>query len=275
MIELFQNNSDPTLPWLDLHLSEDTMKYLREFINRPTVEENTPIENLPYTKYVNPRHVSKTDATGNLVGNISKSNWIYDNKNNWFYENVMKRCAENLYFTNWSNYYNVHISKTSPHPTFALTELWVNYQKKHEFNPPHIHSGGDGYSFVVFMKIPTHWKEQHTFITSSPGAAFASDFQFILVNGNAGQIATVEFPLSSEDEGRMLFFPAGMMHQVFPFYGTDEERITISGNILISKAVHKDWNADLQEKEKILEKMKQEIGHIKEQTKHEKKPNLE
>jgi len=29
----------------------------------------------------------------------------------------------------------------------------------------------------------------------------------------------------------MLFFPAGLAHQVYPFYGTEEERITISGNI--------------------------------------------
>jgi hypothetical protein len=30
----------------------------------------------------------------------------------------------------------------------------------------------------------------------------------------------------------MLFFPAWVSHQVFPFYGTDEERVTISGNII-------------------------------------------
>jgi hypothetical protein len=29
----------------------------------------------------------------------------------------------------------------------------------------------------------------------------------------------------------MLFFPAWLLHQVYPFYGTEEERITISGNI--------------------------------------------
>ena len=29
----------------------------------------------------------------------------------------------------------------------------------------------------------------------------------------------------------MLFFPSNLHHQVYPFYGTEEERITISGNI--------------------------------------------
>ena len=37
-------------------------------------------------------------------------------------------------------------------PDISLEELWVNFQKKHEYNPPHFHSGL--FSFVIFMKIP-------------------------------------------------------------------------------------------------------------------------
>ena len=37
--------------------------------------------------------------------------------------------------------------------------------------------------------------------------------------------------LSPEDEGRILFFPATLQHQVYPFYECEEERVTISGNI--------------------------------------------
>ena len=40
-----------------------------------------------------------------------------------------------------------------------LESLWVNYQKQHEFNPLHNHFGL--ISFVIWMKIPTDWKEQH------------------------------------------------------------------------------------------------------------------
>ena len=39
------------------------------------------------------------------------------------------------------------------------------------------------------------------------------------------------FPLSSKDEGRMLFFPASTLHLVYPFYECKEDRVTISGNI--------------------------------------------
>ena len=66
---------------------------------------------------------------------------------NWFFENILsKECA------------NDTIYKFDFQPTFSLTSMWVNHQKQHEFVPPHIHDAF--YSFVVFMKIPTHFKEQ-------------------------------------------------------------------------------------------------------------------
>ena len=40
-----------------------------------------------------------------------------------------------------------------------LKAFWVNFQNQHEFNPVHSH---DGFlSFVIWMKIPTSWEEQH------------------------------------------------------------------------------------------------------------------
>ena len=38
--------------------------------------------------------------------------------------------------------------------------------------------------------------------------------------------------MSPEDEGTMLFFPSQLDHQVYPFYDCDEERISVSGNII-------------------------------------------
>ena len=37
--------------------------------------------------------------------------------------------------------------------------------------------------------------------------------------------------MSSEWENSMLFFPAELRHQVYPFYNCDEPRITIAGNV--------------------------------------------
>jgi len=196
-------------PWLDLQLTKGAMDHLWDSINNSQYE----------------------DAGKTLAGNISKSRFIQD-KDNWFYENVLKRFAETIHFKDWNNYYNVHIAKSQIPPVFKLYKLWVNYQKQHEFNPPHDHNKGAGFSFVVFMKIPTNWKEQHALpISVNSNTPRASDFQFLFGEGQ-GPVQDYSFSLSPKDEGRMLFFPAWLMHQVFPFYGTEKERITVSGNII-------------------------------------------
>ena len=84
------------------------------------------------------------------------------------------------------------------------------------------------------MKIPTHWKEQHALPWINSFEPQASDFQFVTPDPffkRTLSLTTINFTLSPEDEGRMLFFPAELQHQVYPFYECEEERITVRGNI--------------------------------------------
>ena len=196
------------MPWLDVQLTKKEMNYLWDSINSK----------------------EKTPARESSAANISRTYFIKDT-NNKFFNSALQNPSEALYFRSWENFSNVHVTKVNPPPIFHIEDLWVNYQKKHEFNPPHRHEGM--YSFVVFMKIPTHWKEQHELpIKRVSNIPCASDFQFILGVSAQGLINTFNIPLNPEDEGRMLFFPSWLTHQVFPFYGTEEERVTISGNIV-------------------------------------------
>ena len=206
------------MPWLDVRLTEETMDHLRNAMD-----------------ILIPKQGETNNATP-LAGNISKSTYVQD-KDNWFYENVLKELSEHLYYKDWNNHYNVLVTKFKPPPVFKLYDMWVNYQKQYEFNPPHRHTGM--FSFVVFVKIPTYWKEQHALpFSANSNNPCASDFQFLMGQG-MGDVATIEISLEPEDEGRMLFFPAWLSHQVFPFYGTDKERITISGNIIFQKEEEK------------------------------------
>ena len=111
-----------------------------------------------------------------------------------------------------------------------LESLWVNYQKQHEFNPLHNHFGL--ISFVIWMKIPTDWKEQHElpFAKNSNGPV-ASDFQFTYTD-ILGHVQDYPIPMDSDKEGVILLFPSRLRHQVYPFYNCDKERISISGNIV-------------------------------------------
>jgi len=203
-------------PWLDTMLNKEAMDHLWNCIKG-----------------------KKEDAKWDLAGNISKSEFIQD-KDNWFFENVLKGMSEILYYKDWENYYNVHVTKNIPPQIFELRNMWVNYQKQNEFNPPHTHNGL--FTFVVFMKIPTRWEEQHALpICKTSTTPSASDFMFNLGSpaGN-GQVVSISIALNPEDEGRMVFFPAWLSHQVFPFYGTEKERITLSGNVFFPKEDAKD-----------------------------------
>ena len=184
---------------------------------------------------------------------------------------------KNNFYRENNNYYKYHVEKENPLPEFELGTLWVNYQKKHEFNPLHIHSGL--YSFVIFMRIPIHWKEQHALpISANSNIPIASDFAFVWGGGKENGILKENLQLSSEDEGRMLFFPASLNHLVYPFYECEEERITISGNIYFCdpnrpKKQEGQFPAGnvYEQKEDLLQMMKQGVQQVEEELKMMKK----
>ena len=55
---------------------------------------------------------------------------------------------------NFCRFSNPEDFKLEPH----LNGLWVNFQKKCEFQPIHNHTGQ--FSFVIWMDIPYHWKDE-------------------------------------------------------------------------------------------------------------------
>lgn len=124
--------------------------------------------------------------------------------------------------------------------TLRMQSLWGNYQKKNEFNPPHNHSGI--FSFVLFLKIPYDLKEEKDYFptTSSPfkdKKGVNSCFCFRYTQPFSGNIVDVPIRLSKDDEGTGFFFPSYAAHSVYPFYTSDEYRITISGNLDFNKCL--------------------------------------
>jgi hypothetical protein len=270
MIQSLQTTKENT-PWMDVRLKKESVEHLQNAI------DNLPSEHVLSRALkqgdVFEREFPHLNANNYLAGNLSNSEYIKD-KDNWFYKNVLEGLVEHMYYRDsWSNYYNIHIAKIQHAPTYELREIWVNFQKQHEFNPPHFHNGGLGFSFVVFMKIPTHWKEQHALpFSANSNEPHASNFQFLLGQGQ-GRMQEISIPLCPEDEGRMLFFPAWLHHQVFPFYECEEERITISGNIIptyVKGTTTHPKHLPIKEKEKLLEKMKKELSEFTKTIKREK-----
>ena len=164
-----------------------------------------------------------------LVGNIDSSYQLHD-KDNWFYDNVLRKCvnAYSHYFINLGS----SVPTTKQHD-YVLSNWWVNYQKKHEFNPVHDHTGL--YSFVIWVKIPTEFEKQHDIQVKkgiNPIGAMAGDFEFEYTN-IIGKHCSFVYNMGQYIEGKMVFFPSDLKHCVYPFYECDEERISVSGNICL------------------------------------------
>jgi hypothetical protein len=250
-VEYMMNEMNKGL-WIDTRLSDEEMDFLWACIS----EEN------------------KADHRHELAGNVSKSELLED-KDNWFYESVLKKHTEKMFYDDWYNYRKYHIVRDESPPKFKLNPIWVNYQKQHEFNPLHRHSGL--YSFVIFMRIPTHWEEQHALpVSATSNLPMASDFAFVRSGKNENEMCvSISFSLSSEDEGRMLFFPSWLKHMVYPFYECEEDRVTISGNISLFSEEQEEQSEipinEHEEKEKSLKLLEEHAEMMKEQLKTMKK----
>tara|TARA_Y100000356_G_C11181590_1_gene247173 strand:- start:146 stop:712 length:567 start_codon:yes stop_codon:yes gene_type:complete len=158
--------------------------------------------------------LAREDRKPKLVGHISRSLVLPDNENK--FAPYLLNLAKNLDFTY--------------HPNLQVRDLWVNFQKKHEFNPMHNHHGA--ISFVLWMKIPYERShEASTIPTKSLATPNKSGcFQFIYTS-MLGIVATYSYYLDPTWEGTLVMFPAQLEHQVYPFYTSDLDRISISGNI--------------------------------------------
>jgi hypothetical protein len=114
-------------------------------------------------------------------------------------------------------------------PMLQLINFWVNFQKKHEFNPVHNHNGL--FSFVIFVQIPYDINQE---LKQGPGhlsnSNFASCLQFQVTN-TIGRHHNETIYVDKSYEGGIYFFNAETKHCVYPFFTSDESRITVSGNI--------------------------------------------
>jgi hypothetical protein len=124
-----------------------------------------------------------------------------------------------------------------PESKIEMETTWVNFQKKHEFNPPHIHGGT--YSFVIWLQVPYDIKDElalsHSASSKDP---LSGHFSFQYTN-TVGRVRPQILPVDKTWQGVIAVFPAEMLHAVYPFYTSDDYRITVSGNYSV---VHPDQN---------------------------------
>ena len=175
-------------------------------------------------------HSYKLEDSQNLVAE-NLFNIIFNEKDNPKMFNFIKEELESIFKKTCPDQNKKVVAK--PH----LSSLWVNFQKKGEFQPLHNHSGL--FSFVIWMDIPYDWKDEAKlpFVRPNNKIPPGGNFSFVFSNGNCRQVHERTISMSPEMNGYCCFFPSDLCHQVYPFYTSDKERISISGNITFKENV--------------------------------------
>ena len=197
--------------WIEVKLEKEDMDHLWDCVN------NADCGDFKHT----------------LVGQVEKSREIKDIDDKFFNDvlsDLIKTYGTEFDHDWYGNPVNLQELNVKP----CLQSMWVNYQNAGEYNPMHDHGGL--YSFAIWMKNPEEYSVQ-TVKKNSRGASSSFNNAFAFQYNNLfGKIETTMYPMGKRAEGTMVFFPAKLQHGVYPFYDSDEQRISISGNIILEPA---------------------------------------
>lgn len=161
----------------------------------------------------------KFDAGKSLVGNVSQEINISPEiikESGWlsFLGNATRAWVKNSA--------NKEITK------FNVNSSWVVSQYADEYNPVHWHNGH--ISGAGFLKVPSTFGE--TFQEDKKNL----NGQLTLIHGQRAFMSDSQFKIIPK-VGDFYIFPHYLMHTVYPFKDTDEERRSISFNASIDEKI--------------------------------------
>ena len=173
------------------------------------------------------------DKRSDLIGHLQKeTSFPITKKLNYL---LVSLCGEydNIFYGNRDTNHLFHFdfikeyTKNGYNFEYVLRDLWINYGKKYDFNPLHTHSGV--YSFVLWVKIPYEFQDEKRVYPLARGDGHSGKFLFYFPKANIPG-CTGNVTVNSV-EWDLILFPSHLSHAVYPFYTSDEERISISGNL--------------------------------------------
>jgi len=116
---------------------------------------------------------------------------------------------------------------------FKMIDSWIVRQFQNEYNPVHMHGGH--VSGAGFLKVPKTFgkyvQEEKDVVKHYAGGTLN------LIHGSKQFLSKSTFQIRPE-VGDFYFFPNYMMHTVYPFKDTDEERRSISFNAFVDQSIY-------------------------------------
>ena len=138
-----------------------------------------------------------------------------------------------LDFISKSTFQWIETSNNKKISEFKMIESWIVRQFQNEYNPVHMHGGH--VSGAGFLKVPKtfgkHVQDEKDGIKHYAGGTLN------LIHGSKQFLSKSTFQITPE-VGDFYFFPNYMMHTVYPFRDTDEERRSISFNAFVDQSVY-------------------------------------
>tara|TARA_Y100001970_G_scaffold280129_1_gene388638 strand:+ start:10421 stop:11065 length:645 start_codon:yes stop_codon:yes gene_type:complete len=115
--------------------------------------------------------------------------------------------------------------------TFQLINSWIVRQFKNEYNPTHWHGGH--ISGAGFLKVP---KDLGKHVQDKQNKEYRGG-NLQLIHGSRMFLSSSTINIKPK-VGDFYFFPNYLMHTVFPFRSSEEERRSISFNALIDENIY-------------------------------------
>jgi hypothetical protein len=153
---------------------------------------------------------------------VAKHFYMNENNRKQFFDYIMY--LKDVYLNTFNNYLSI-FNMFSHDTPFVCKSPWYNLQRKYEFIPNHKHDGV--LSYTTWINIPFDSKDE-----TSEGSRYASCFEFTFM-GSTGSALSQIIEVDRSYEGKIMMFPSSITHCVYPFYKSDDVRISLSGNILL------------------------------------------
>jgi len=116
---------------------------------------------------------------------------------------------------------------------FKMIDSWIVRQFQNEYNPVHTHGGH--VSGAGFLKVPKTFGKYVQ--NEKDGVKHYAGGTLNLIHGSKQFLSKSTFQIKPE-VGDFYFFPNYMMHTVYPFKDTNDERRSISFNAFVDQSIY-------------------------------------
>lgn len=163
--------------------------------------------------------IETDDANFKLAGNLK-----YGRSFN--YSDEFRKKCEPYILSRVASFLNMLPKSGHNIKDLEMKSFWINFSKKHDFNPTHDHDGV--FSFVIYCDVPSEIFNVQADSNSQHAGKIIFEYGEKISEETRCSYSVVPF------NNLMFIFNAELRHNVPPYW-VDAERISVSGNIVIKK----------------------------------------